>query len=87
MLIRPERGDDHAAVHALNASEFESPAEANLVDRLRRETEPYVSLVAEADGRVVGHIMFTPVILSNHPHLRIMVSRQWLSPQRIDAKA
>lgn len=72
MLIRPERDDDHAAVHALNASEFEFPAEADLVDRLRREADRYISLVAEVNGKVVGHIMFTPVTLSNHPELQIM---------------
>jgi putative acetyltransferase len=72
VLIRPERGDDHAAVHALNVSAFESPIEAALVDRLRHQADPVVSLVAEVDGVVVGHIMFTPVTLPNHQHLRMM---------------
>lgn len=72
MLIRPERDDDHAAVHALNVSAFESSGEAKLVERLRREADSVVSLVAEDDGTVVGHIMFTPVTLSNHPDFQIM---------------
>jgi putative acetyltransferase len=71
-MIRPERADDHGAVRALNASAFASPGEAKLVDRLRREADSVVSLVAEDGGTVVGHIMFTPVTLSNHPHLRIV---------------
>lgn len=72
MLIRPERDDDYAAVHALNVSAFESPAEARLVARLRRESDSVVSLVAEVEGTVAGHIMFTPVTLSRHPSLRMM---------------
>lgn len=72
MQVRSEQQHDHAAVHALNSSAFESPAEANLVDRLRRKAEPFISLVGEAGGMVVGHIMFTPVTVSNHPHLEVM---------------
>lgn len=72
MMIRPERAHDHDAVRALNVSAFGSPGEARLVDRLRREADPVVSLVAEDHGVVVGHIMFTPVTLPDHPHLRAM---------------
>lgn len=70
--IRAEQERDHAAVHALNAAAFETPAEADLVDRLRREARPLVSLVAEHEGTVVGHILFTPVELPGHPDLRLM---------------
>jgi putative acetyltransferase len=72
MIVRPEESKDHAAVHAVNASAFETPAEANLVDVLREEAHPIVSLVAEDDGKVVGHILFSPVTLSGHKALKIM---------------
>jgi putative acetyltransferase len=58
-------------VHAVNVSAFETPLEANLVDALRDRAEPIVSLVAEDNGMIVGHIMFSPVSLSGHPELRI----------------
>jgi len=51
---------------------FESPAEADLVDVLRQQVQPIVSLVAEEDGEIVGHIMFSPVSLSGHPDLKVM---------------
>ncbi|MFP3941021.1 MAG: GNAT family N-acetyltransferase [Thermoanaerobaculia bacterium] len=70
--IRAEQERDHAAVHTLNAAVFETPAEADLVERLRREARPLVSLVAEHEGTVVGHILFTPVELPHHPELRLM---------------
>ena len=72
MLIRTKKEKDSAAVHALNVAAFETPAEANLVDALRQQARPVVSLVAEEDQAVVGHIMFSPVDFSGHPELMIM---------------
>jgi putative acetyltransferase len=72
MLVRPEEQTDRAAVHALNRRAFESEAEANLVDALREHALPVVSLVAEHEGEIIGHILFSPVSLLGHPQLRIM---------------
>ncbi len=71
-LIRIEEEKDWAAVHTLNAAAFETPAEAYLVEALRQQARPVVSLVAEEKLAVVGHIMFSPVKLSGHSELRIM---------------
>lgn len=72
MLIRNEEEKDLAAVDVVNASAFKSPAEARLVDTLRKEACPIVSLVAVENKAVVGHIMFSPVLLTDHPGLKIM---------------
>jgi len=72
VLIRNEEEKDLAAVHALNVAAFETPAEADLVDALRAQVRPVISLVTEDKGTVIGHIMFSPVVLSGHPDLRIM---------------
>jgi len=72
MLVRAEEQRDHAAVHSVNVAAFGRSAEAHLVDVLREQARPYVSLVAEDNGMVVGHIMFSPVSLSSHPALSIM---------------
>lgn len=60
MLIRNEEKKDFAAVHVVNTSAFESPAEADLVDTLRKKTRPIVSLVAEENKAVVGILCFRP---------------------------
>ena len=39
---------------------------------LREQAEPVVSLVAEEGGSIIGHIMFSPVVLPEHPRLKIM---------------
>lgn len=72
MRIRPEEEKDWAAVYAVNAAAFETEAEARLVDALRQQARPIVSLVAENDGAVIGHIMFSPVSLTGHTDVRIM---------------
>mgnify|MGYP005833858151 CR=1 FL=1 len=58
--IRPERAEDEAAVRQVVELAFGRPVEARLVELLRRR-EQIISLVAEIDGQVVGHIMFAEV--------------------------
>lgn len=72
MRIRREEAKDFAVVHALNVSAFESPREAQVVDILREKAHAMVSLVAEDNHTVVGHILFSPVLLSGYPELNIM---------------
>jgi putative acetyltransferase len=72
MVIRAERESDIASVHSVNEAAFPTSAEADLVDALRRSVDPVISLVAELKGRVVGHILFTPVSLERAPDLKIM---------------
>ena len=62
MTIRPERAEDAAAVRHVNELAFGQPAEADLIDKLRRTCADAVSLVAE-DSEVVGHVLFTPVVV------------------------
>jgi putative acetyltransferase len=72
MLIREEKASDWREVFAINQAAFPTPAEANLVNALREQCRSIVSLVAEADGKILGHIMFSPVQLSGHPSLYLM---------------
>ena len=65
--IRRERDDDAAAVRAVYCAAFPTPFEADLVDQLRADLEPWRGFVAERDGEVVGHLLFTPVTLDPAP--------------------
>ena len=71
-MIRAEEEKDWAAVHALNVSIFDLSAEASLVEALRKNAQPKVSLVAEDNQTLVGHIMFSPVSLSGQFEMEIM---------------
>ncbi|HEU4593816.1 MAG TPA: N-acetyltransferase [Pyrinomonadaceae bacterium] len=59
--IREETPEDFEAVRRVNELAFGRPQEAALVEALRVNAEAYISLVAEVEGRVVGHIFFSPV--------------------------
>jgi putative acetyltransferase len=72
MIIRPETEKDQTAVKKVNQSAFETFAEAKLVDMLREQSNPNISLIAEEDSKIVGHILFSPVILSGFSDLKIM---------------
>lgn len=70
MVIRGEREADHDAVYDVHARAFGRAAEADLVVALRASAEPRVSLVAVDDGRVVGHVLLSPVAIGEeleHP--------------------
>jgi len=65
--IRAERPDDIDAIRNVNECAFDSPVEPGLVDRLRASNKAVVSLVATHGDRIVGHILFSPVTISNAP--------------------
>jgi putative acetyltransferase len=70
--IRLEQPEDIPAIRQVNLAAFGTTTEANLVDALRRQARPLISLVAVSGDHVVGHILFSPVTLSSHPELQIM---------------
>ncbi len=63
IVIRQEQPEDVAMIHHVVHQAFGQAAEANLVDALRRNGKAKISLVAEDNGRVIGHILFSEVTL------------------------
>ncbi len=66
MLIRKEEPKDYKIIYsvvkdAFDSAEFSDGNEQNLVNELRKGEAfiPDLSLVAEIEGKIVGHIMFT----------------------------
>jgi putative acetyltransferase len=62
--VRPENLPDFAQVFEVNARAFETEAEAKLVEKLRA-IQPHISLLAEIDGQIVGHIFFSPMFFAD----------------------
>lgn len=60
-IIRAERPGEEVAVRAVNDAAFGREAEGALVDRLRERGKLLLSLVAEEEGAIVGHVAFTRV--------------------------
>jgi putative acetyltransferase len=63
--VRPEQTGDVDAIYAIHAASFPGVDEARLVDLLREGGQLSVSLVAEVEGAVVGHVGFSPVTVAS----------------------
>jgi len=59
MIIRPENPADIAAIDGVVAAAFGQRSEADLVQGLRDNGDMILSLVAEDDGTIVGHVAFS----------------------------
>ena len=59
VVIRPALPADAKAIRDIVALAFDGDSEANLVDRLRSEGYARRELVAEFEGQIVGHVMFS----------------------------
>jgi putative acetyltransferase len=61
MNVRPEQPADREAAHAVHVASFPTDLEARLVDMLRAAGKLTISLVAEEEGQILGHVGFSPV--------------------------
>jgi len=70
ILIRKELPSDAQQINAVTIAAFETlevsdHTEQFVVEALRAANALTLSLVAELEGRVIGHIAFSPVVLSD----------------------
>jgi putative acetyltransferase len=65
--VRAEAPDDFRAIDVVNLSAFEGESEAQLIAELRSSKGfiPDLSLVAELNGRIVGHVVLSKVQLKS----------------------
>ena len=80
--VRLETPRDQVVVDEINVSAFNGTGEVRLV-RALRGSEGTLSMVAERDGEVVGHIFFTPVRIGNS---RPNVTFLGLGPMAVEPK-
>ncbi len=65
IAIRQDNVNDAAGVRQVNLHAFGGRDEADLVERLRVSCPDAISLVAEDESQVVGHIIFSPVVIES----------------------
>lgn len=83
VLYRAERPDDHYAISEVVTAAFGSPAEAELVAEIRA-SEHFIaelSMVAQRDEQIVGHVMVSYATLLGHECERRIAM---LSPLAVD---
>src|SRR5688572_13692875 len=61
--IRDEQPGDIRAIQEVNRRAFGQEGEGNIVDALRHNDGVLLSLVATSDGHIVGHILYSPVVV------------------------
>ena len=81
VTVRPERPEDIPRIRLVNERAFGQPDEAALVDDVRARGGRMISLVAVDGGRLVGHILFTPVTISAPDRVHEAVG---LAPMAVD---
>ena len=62
--IREECAGDVAAIRELNRLAFGQDQEGNIVDALRANGAVTLSLVATLNGRVLGHVLYSPLTVN-----------------------
>ena len=77
--MRPATAADHAAIRAVETAAFGRPDEADMVEAARAEGAALVELVAEADGEIVGHILFSRMTVTP-PRLIVGLAPVAVSP-------
>ncbi|RJF93298.1 GNAT family N-acetyltransferase [Sphingomonas cavernae] len=62
--LRVEAPGDAAAIRAVNCAAFPTEAEADLVEALRADGDAAISLVAEDNDEIVGHVLLSTMQVS-----------------------
>ncbi|MCC6947441.1 MAG: N-acetyltransferase [Bradyrhizobiaceae bacterium] len=63
LLLHEEAAADWRAIDRLHEAAFNGRTESDLVQALRRERAVVLSLVAEEDGRIAGHALYSRVTI------------------------
>jgi putative acetyltransferase len=78
--VRDEQAADVQAIREVNRQAFGQEHEGRIVDALRDNGGATLSMVAVVDGRVVGHIMFSPATVG--PVLGVALGPMAVVPAR-----
>jgi putative acetyltransferase len=84
MRLRAERADDHPAIARVTTAAFGSEREARMIDAIRSSDGfvPELSLVAEVDGTIVGHVILSYVGLEGADRRVLELGPMSVEPER-----
>lgn len=67
LTIRPAEEGDRASIHEVETRAFGRADEADLVAQLAAAGDVVLELVAERDGKTVGHVLFSRLVVESGP--------------------
>lgn len=80
ILIREEKKDDIKNIQLLNNQAFNQIQEGSIVNKLRENCDEILSLVAEINDQIVGHILFSPATIETE---RSLIEGMGLAPMAV----
>lgn len=81
LVIRAAGDADREAIHALVHAAFEGSGEAELIDRLVADDDVVLELVATHEDKLVGHVLFSRLLVETGTRLVPAVA---LAPLSVD---
>ena len=63
LQVRPEQRGDDIAIARVHDAAFGQTDESRIVEAIRCAGHPIISLVAVDGSRIVGHVLFSPVVI------------------------
>ena len=85
LIVRSETKEDHSAISEISELAFGQKNEGELIERLRKTGHfiPELSLVAVSGDRIVGHILFYPVLIRDEgePHASLALAPMAVHPE------
>jgi putative acetyltransferase len=66
-IFRPETAAEFPAIRRVVQDAFGQPVEAELIEDLRNEGYVRLAMVAEIDGQIVGHVLYSdlPIVMAD----------------------
>jgi len=68
--IREENKEDFADISNINFQAFKQLEEGSIIIKIRESGAKVLSLVAERENEIVGHILFSPATLDDHKDIQ-----------------
>lgn len=82
--IRTEKENDHKPIYDVNKLAFQQEDESKLIEKIRKGENfiPELSIVAEIDNRIVGHILFSKIkIIGNSDYESLALAPMAVIPE------
>ena len=75
MIIRREKKEDFKSIYEINYQAFKQKNESELIERIRgsKNFVPELSLIAETNGRIVGHILLSKIKIKGEKEFESLI--------------
>jgi predicted N-acetyltransferase YhbS len=75
MIIRREKNEDFKSIYEINYQAFKQKNESELIERIRvsKNFVPELSLIAEKNGKIVGHILLSKIMIKGEKEFESLI--------------